>query len=80
MNRLGSSLLAGMPVLSIDEVIERVDAVGLDDVMALARGLFDPRSLSAAAIGPAEQTVREALATVTGEIEPAPVAIGPVHE
>jgi predicted Zn-dependent peptidase len=74
MNRLGSSLLADMPVLSIDEVIERVDAVGLDDVLALMRGLFDPRGLSAAAIGPDEQTVREALAAVTGEIEPVPAA------
>ena len=27
MNRLGSSVLAGMPVLSVDEIIERVDAV-----------------------------------------------------
>jgi predicted Zn-dependent peptidase len=76
MNRLGSSLLADMPVLSLDEVIERVDAVGRQDVVALMRSLFDPRRLSAAAIGPSEETVREGLSAVTGELEPAPAGVG----
>ena len=27
MNRLGSSLLAGLPLLTVDEIVERIDAV-----------------------------------------------------
>jgi predicted Zn-dependent peptidase len=59
MNRLGSSVLAEMPLLSVDELIERIDAVTLDDVRALAVDLFAPERLSAAGIG-AEQSVFDA--------------------
>jgi predicted Zn-dependent peptidase len=52
MNRLGSSLLGDIPLLSIDEVIERIDAVTADDVQALAGELLDPARLSAGAVGP----------------------------
>ena len=48
MNRLGSSVLADMPLLTVDEVIERIDAVTLDDSRALARELFAPERMSAA--------------------------------
>ncbi|HEX4467857.1 MAG TPA: pitrilysin family protein, partial [Solirubrobacteraceae bacterium] len=40
MSRLGGSLLHDMPILSIDEVIERIDAVTHDDLRALAGELF----------------------------------------
>ncbi len=65
MNRLGSSVLADMPILSVDEVIDRIDAVTLDDVAALARELFDPARLSAAGIGADEAAFRRALAGVS---------------
>jgi predicted Zn-dependent peptidase len=52
MNRLGSSLLGDIPLLSIEEVIERVDAVTADEVQELATELFDPARLSAGAVGP----------------------------
>jgi predicted Zn-dependent peptidase len=61
MNRLGSSVLAGLPLLSVDEVIERIDAVTLDDVRALAVELLEPRRLSAAGIGGDEDVFRAAL-------------------
>jgi predicted Zn-dependent peptidase len=61
MNRLGGALLAGLPVLSIDELIARVDAVACDDVVELARELLAPERLSAAAIGPSEAAFRTAL-------------------
>jgi predicted Zn-dependent peptidase len=51
MNRLGSSVLADMPLLTVDEVIERVDAVTLEDLQGLATELFAPERLSAAGIG-----------------------------
>jgi predicted Zn-dependent peptidase len=52
MNRLGSSLLTGVPLLSVDEVVERIDAVTRDDVAALAHELFAAERLSAGGIGP----------------------------
>ena len=67
MNRLGSAVLADMPVLSVDDVIERVDAVGMDDVRDLARELFVPESLSVAGIGPREDAFREAVRPLGGE-------------
>lgn len=62
MNRLGSSLLAGLPLLSLDEVVERIERVTLDDLEQLAGELFAPASLSAAGIGPDESAFRAALA------------------
>lgn len=52
MNRLGGALIAGMPILTIDELLGRLDAVGADDLQSLACELLDPERLSLAAIGP----------------------------
>jgi predicted Zn-dependent peptidase len=65
MNRLGSSVLADMPVLTVDEVVERIDAVTLDDVASLARELYAPDRLSAAGIGAHEGVFRGALESVS---------------
>jgi predicted Zn-dependent peptidase len=51
MGRLGGSLLAGMPVLSTDEVIARIDAVGIEDLRELAAELFAPERMSIAGVG-----------------------------
>src|SRR5204862_2892588 len=51
MNRLGSSVLTDVPVLGIDELIERIDAVTLDDLRELAAELWPTERLSAAGIG-----------------------------
>jgi predicted Zn-dependent peptidase len=61
MERLGASILAGMPILELDEVIERIDAVDAGQLRALARELFDPARLCAAAIGPDEGAFRRAI-------------------
>jgi predicted Zn-dependent peptidase len=61
MNRLASSVLAGMPVLSVDEIIERVDAVTVEDVRALAAELFASGRLSAAGVGADEDVFRSSL-------------------
>ena len=65
MNRLGASVLADMPLLSVDEVIERIDAVTLDDIAALARDLFAPERLSAAGIGSDAASFRRAVEPVS---------------
>jgi predicted Zn-dependent peptidase len=64
MNRLGSSVLMGVPLLTLDEVLARIDAVTLDDLAALASELYDPARLSAAAIGGSEDAFRAALEPV----------------
>jgi predicted Zn-dependent peptidase len=65
MSRLGGSLLHGMPILSIDEVIERIEAVSLDDVRALAQQLFAPGELSVAGVGPDERLFHSAIQPLT---------------
>jgi predicted Zn-dependent peptidase len=65
MNRLGSSVLAELPLLDIDEIVERIDAVTLDDLRGLARELFAPERLSAAGIGADEAVFRSALEPVS---------------
>jgi len=61
MNRLGSSVLADMPLLTVDEVVERIEAVSLADLEALAAELFAADRLSAVGIGPDESAFRAAL-------------------
>jgi predicted Zn-dependent peptidase len=51
MGRLGGSLIAGMPILTVDEVIERIDAVRVEDLRELAEELFVGERLSLAAVG-----------------------------
>ena len=61
MNRLGSSVLAGMPLLTVDEVVERIEAVTVADLEDLARELYAPGRLSIAGIGPDEAAFRAAV-------------------
>ncbi len=64
MNRLGSEVLAGEPIMAIDEVVRRIDAVSQDDLAALTEELWAPERLSAAGIGPDEERFEQALAEV----------------
>ncbi len=64
MNRLGSEILAGMPLLSLDETVERIDAVTLEDLAGLVDELWSPDRLSAAGIGPDEARFDEALTAI----------------
>ena len=65
MNRLGGSVLMGVPLLSLDEMLAEIDAVTLDDVASLARELFAPKRLSAAGVGADEDVFRRALEPVS---------------
>ena len=64
MNRLGGSVLFGLPLLELDELMARIDAVTLDDLAALAEDLWAPDRLSAAGIGPDEDAFRSAVGEV----------------
>jgi predicted Zn-dependent peptidase len=62
MNRLGGSLLHGLPILSVEQVLARIDAVGVEDLHELATELFARTHLSVAAVGPEDGAFRAALA------------------
>jgi predicted Zn-dependent peptidase len=64
MGRIGKAVLFGTPLLTLDELLEKVDAVTGEEVAELARDLYEPASLSAAAIAPSEDRFRDALAPV----------------
>jgi predicted Zn-dependent peptidase len=64
MGRIGKAVLFDMPVLTIDELIEKVDGVTGEQVAELAREFYEPAGLSAAAIAPNEERFRSALAPV----------------
>jgi predicted Zn-dependent peptidase len=66
MSHLGTSLLHEMPILSMDEVIERIDAVGLGELEALAAELFAPERLSIACVGPDERAFETAIEPFAG--------------
>jgi predicted Zn-dependent peptidase len=65
MTRLARASLFDVPLLSLDEMLERVEQVSAEEVAELAVGLYDPERLSAACIGPAEERFREATASVS---------------
>jgi predicted Zn-dependent peptidase len=64
MNRLGGSVLFGLPLLTPEEIVARIDAVTLEDLRALADELWATERLSAAGIGPDEDAFRGAVAGV----------------
>jgi predicted Zn-dependent peptidase len=64
MGRIGKALLFDMPLLTLDELLEKIDAVTGDEVAELAREFYEPAALSAAAIAPSEDRFRAALAPV----------------
>jgi predicted Zn-dependent peptidase len=65
-SRLGASLLNGLPILSLDELIERIDAVDIGELTELAGRLFSPKKLSVAGVGPDEDSFRAAIEPLTG--------------
>ncbi len=74
MSRLGASLLNELPILSVNEMLERIDSVEIEQVRALAAELFAPGGLSAAGVGPAEGeflAAIEPLGAPAGATEPA---------
>ena len=64
MTRLGKAIVTGIEIVSVEETVERIEAVTPEDVAALASDLFAPEGLSAAGIGPSEERFREAVERV----------------
>jgi predicted Zn-dependent peptidase len=61
-------------LLSVDELIDRIDAVTLEDVRELIAELYLPEHLSAAGIGADEATFRSALSPVSPALAAAAAA------
>ncbi len=68
MSRIGRATLFDLPVLTLDEMIERVDEVTVGDLTELARELYGTESLSAAAVGRDEKLFRGAVTSVSEEL------------
>ena len=54
MSHMGRSALLTGPVLTPDEIIAAYDSVTCDDVLALARAIFDPKHMALSAVGRVE--------------------------
>lgn len=65
MIRASRAVLFDLELLSLDEMLARVDAVSEDDVAALAGELYAPRRFSAACIGADEACFRSAAGAVS---------------
>jgi len=61
MSHLGASILKEMPIYSVDEIVDRIDAVEISDLRELTAELFHPARLSVVAVGAEEQAFRDAL-------------------
>jgi predicted Zn-dependent peptidase len=68
MTRLGKATVTDTPLLSVEEVVSRLEAVRAEEVAELAATLFAPDRLSAAGIGPSERPFRDAVARVNPEL------------
>ncbi len=64
MSRLGKSLVTDTELLSLEELIDRIEAVSAEDVAALAAELLRPERFSAAGIGPSGRRFRAAVERV----------------
>ncbi len=65
MSRVGRATLFDLPILSLDEMLEKVDAVAVEDLTELATELYTPDRLSAAGVGTDEGLFRGALGPVS---------------
>jgi predicted Zn-dependent peptidase len=65
MTRIARSILFDVPLLSLDEMLERTEKVTAADLEALTDELYDPERLSAACIGAEEERFREATGSVS---------------
>jgi len=61
MSRLGVSVMNELPILSLEDMIERIESVTIEQVRELAAELFEPQRLSVVGVGPDEQVFRSAI-------------------
>lgn len=69
MSRLGKLTVTAAEILSLDSIIDRINEVTADDVMALARRYYQPDNFTAVAIGPQVGVFEKALGVLKGQRE-----------
>jgi len=65
MSRNANAVLFDLPLLGIDDVIAKIDAVSIDDVAELAAELYAAENIAAACIGADEACFREAVSPIS---------------
>jgi len=65
MTRISRATLFGLPIETLDEMLAKVDAIGVEDLTELAGELYAAEKLSAACVGTDEDRFRSALAPVS---------------
>jgi predicted Zn-dependent peptidase len=68
MSRLGASVMNELPILSVNDMIERIDSVGIAEVREVAQ-LFAPQRLSVAGVGPDEGSFRAAIEPLSAQAD-----------
>jgi predicted Zn-dependent peptidase len=61
MSRLGTCVLGELPILSVEELIERIDSVDVAALRELSGAFFSARRLSVVGVGPDEHAFRAAI-------------------
>lgn len=74
MMQLGGSVLFEVPILSLDEIEERIQAVTMEDLHAIASEFYAPKRFNVAAVGADEATIRKALEALNPDLAAAPLA------
>ena len=72
MSRLGVSTLNEMPIMSVNEMLDRIDSVGIEEIRELAGELFTSRRLSVVGVGPDEERFRAAIEPLGTEVAEQP--------
>ncbi|MFM9149870.1 MAG: M16 family metallopeptidase, partial [Solirubrobacterales bacterium] len=66
MSRIGRAVLYGLPILGLDEMLDRIDAVGEEDVLFLAEEILGRVPPSSACVGPDTELITEATSVLEG--------------
>jgi predicted Zn-dependent peptidase len=66
MSRLGACVLNELPILSVGELIERIDSVGIPAMRELAGEMFSAGQMSVVGVGPDEHAFRAAIESLGG--------------
>jgi len=74
MMQLGGSVLFEVPILSLDEIEERIQAVTMEDLHTIAAEFYAPKRFNVAAVGADEATIRKALEALNPDLAAAPLA------
>lgn len=74
MMQLGGSTLFEVPILSLDEIEQKINDVTMDDLHALAAEFYAPTRFNVAAVGADESHIRTALTKLNPELAEAPLA------